>query len=124
VVGVTIAVLVVGAGVYIFKRRGAQRQHLPSVPPQSQIVAMCVNPLHGMAGGTATDYEEPVTLQHEDSPHVELDSDLYVADQKARPAEASYAVFRSTEPTAETANDATYNVFHNEGVRQDPDTAA
>eukprot|EP00037_Helgoeca_nana_P013266 m.122021 g.122021 ORF g.122021 m.122021 type:complete len:448 (+) comp21932_c0_seq4:379-1722(+) len=93
-VGVTIVVLVVGAVVCACRRR-AQRQHLPPLPPQTQPLSMYVNPLHlGSAAGSTSDYEEPTILHPPESPRVEVDSELYVADQRTPAADASYAVFR------------------------------
>eukprot|EP00037_Helgoeca_nana_P003003 m.37448 g.37448 ORF g.37448 m.37448 type:complete len:320 (+) comp13094_c0_seq1:1555-2514(+) len=97
-VGATFAVVVVGVGLFICNRRGGQRHHLPPLPPQSQIVSMFVNPLHHGVPEPATDYEEPVMLHPAERPRVDVDSELYVANQRTPSADASYAVFRDVHP--------------------------
>lgn len=180
-VGVTIAVLVVGGGAFICKRHGGQRQDLPPLPPQATIMPMFVNPLHLDVAGPAPNYEEPTmphpftgprvemdadlyvadqrasmfinplhldgavdvagpaptyeepTMLQPDlmprTPRVEMDSDLYVADQRTTPAKAQYAIFRSparptegVEPVA--ASSTTYHVFQSEGLTQNSDMTA
>jgi len=86
-------------------------------------MTMFVNPLHPDFPARTADYEEPVALQHEDSPAVNFDSDLYIADQDNPSADGSYAEFRSPKP-AMGANDANYSVFRSEGLAQDPDATA
>jgi hypothetical protein len=90
-------------------------------------MSMYINPLHLGISGLVSDYEEPVTLHHDESPRVVMDSELYVANQRASPAEAQYAVFRSMTPTEEAGpltDSATYHVFRSERVAQNADATA
>jgi hypothetical protein len=102
-IGIPLAVLVVGVGVYICQRRGGQRQNLLPLPPQVTTIAMYANPMHLGIAGPATKYEEPAMLHLPESAHVEVDSELYVTDQRTSTAEASYAVFGDVHPGADVS---------------------
>jgi hypothetical protein len=77
---------------------------------------MFVNPLHLGMTELAADYEEPVVLHPVTTrrPRVEVDSELYVADQRASPP-------KETEPLPDST---TYHVFRSDGLAQNPDAAA
>jgi hypothetical protein len=85
-----------------------------------------VNPLHHGIPEPATDYEEPAMLHPPQIPRVEVDSDLYVADQRASAADGSYAVFRDVHPGAgvcvfREAGGVTYAIPLEGGLSAAPD---
>jgi hypothetical protein len=117
-VGMTIVVLILGIGAFIYARRRRQQQHLPPLPAQPATMAMYVNPLHPDFSTGTPDYEEPVTLQHDGNlALVGVDAELYVADPRTASSSGSYAVFQS----AKSANDAAYSVFRSQVLAQNPD---